>query len=131
MEKDVLLWIMGVLVTANSAVIAGGIKAYIDAIKTQNGLDRRMVKMETTLELLGFNAAKALHCPTTPDLDILLEKYCKQYEDSHYNLPYEDWVKLNDICNQILENKNLTTGYRAAAGIVQALCHHKLSGLEK
>lgn len=119
MDKDIVLWIFGIMVTANSTAICAGVVGYISIVQ-------RLTKMETTLALMGFNAAKALHSPHTPELDSLLEKYMKDYEDKNYDLPYEDWVKLKKICDEILEDRELAAGYRAAAGIVQALCTHKL-----
>lgn len=118
MEKDVIMWLMGIFVSINTTAIVFSIGWVIK-------MTSRMVKMETTLELLGYNSAKSLHNPHTFELDNLLEKYCKAYEEKDYDLPYEDWIKLKQLCDEIIEDKSLPTGYRSAAGIVSALCKHK------
>lgn len=120
MEKDIILWIFGILIAVNSTVICGGTVAYILTVQ-------RLTKLETTLEFLGYNAAKALHSPHTPELDYLLEQYARSYEEKSYDLPYEDWDKLRKMCDEIVDDKTLAAGYRATAAIVSALCKQKTS----
>lgn len=118
MDKDVIMWIFGFLISGAYLIIAAAVAAYILMIQ-------RMTRMETTLELMGYNAAKALHNPHTIELDSLLEKYALDFEREDYDMPDDELQKLQALCDEIVEDKSLTTGYRATAGIVSAMCRKK------
>lgn len=118
MDKEVTMWIFGFLISGAYLLIAAAVAAYILLVQ-------RLTKMETTLELMGYNAAKALHNPHTVELDALLEKYALAFEKDDYEMPDDELAKLQALCDEIIEDKSLTTGYRATAGIVSAMCRRK------
>lgn len=108
----IFLWIMGIFVALSGA----GITAYVSLIQ-------RIVKLETTLSLIGLKAARILH--STDDhhgLDALLDKYI----DRHYELSYGEWQQLLENCELIEEDVRLSKQERTLAAIVSAVCHHKL-----
>ncbi len=90
-------------------------------VKLYVSMAQRVTRVETMLELLGRTAAKDLHSPHTPELDALLDKYI----DRHYELSYDEWQKLLELCNKSMEEE---TNVRKAtcAEFLAAICHHKL-----
>lgn len=118
MDKEVVLWIFGIVITMNSAIHAWTITTIISMIRGQ-------AMMEATLSFMGYNAAKAAHSPHNPALDILLEKYYRVYEEKHYDMSDSEWEELKNACQEIVGDLSLPNGYRAAVGIVLALCKHK------
>lgn len=118
MDKEVILWIFGILITGIYAVTGGGIAVVFMMVQ-------RMSRMEATLEFMGYAAAKAAHSPHNPELDVMLEKYYRAYEEKHYDLSNAEWDGLSKACEAIIGDISLPNGYRAAVGIVLALCKHK------
>lgn len=107
-------------------VLAAGLLVLCGAIgyliKKIGDLSDRILILETTMKLIGCNAAHALHSPHTPILDNLLEKYINR----HYELTYKEWEELVSHLEAIMEDKTESTGYRNTAGLLAAICHHKL-----
>lgn len=115
MNQELICWLLGIMITLLAAFAGAGITAYI-------GIVQRMTRIETTIELLGVNAAKALHCPTTPDMDVLLEKYYER----NYELTNEEWQTVLNYYQAVLDDMSQPRALRVAAGQLVAVCHHKL-----
>lgn len=118
MDKDYILWLLGVLVLCFGGGLAGFLRLN-DRIAT---VIERVVKMEVIISLLGETAAKVLHSPHTPELDALLEKYCDRY----YELSNPEWTRLLEICTMIESNPKISKQERALAGFILAVSSHKL-----
>lgn len=110
-----MLWILGVIQTVMLLAIAGALGIIFSVLQ-------RLTKVETIIELLGVNAAKALHCPTTPQLDKILEKYYER----NFEISMEEWQTLLDFYQKVLDDMGQPRSYRLAAGQLVAVCHHKL-----
>lgn len=125
MEKDVLMWVFGILISIIGFVIGLIIKSLNNIGRDYIETVQRLTKMEATIQYMGYVSAKAAHSPHNPELDSLLEKYYRQYEEKDYDLSDEDWSKLALLCQEILDDVNLPNGYRVSVGFVLALCKHK------
>lgn len=86
-------------------------------------LGERLIKVETILALIGEKAAKILHSPHTPELDALLEKYY----DRHYELSFQEWARLKEMCIDIENNHDEPKEGRVLAAIIATFCDHKLA----
>lgn len=115
MDKDVLI----LFISGFGFCVVAGVTGYVMLVQ-------RLSIVETVLKMIGKNAAKALHSPHTPELDALLEKYLKTYTDRHYEMSRDEWKDLKDKCNIIIEDLTISKGERLLAGIIDALCSHKL-----
>lgn len=113
------MWIFGFLITGNYLVTAAFIGAYILAIQ-------RVATLEARWEMVNKQAAEILHSPHTPELDILLEKLVRTYEDRHYELSTVEWSSLQSYCQGIKEDVTEPKGTRLLAGMIYSLCCHKL-----
>jgi hypothetical protein len=86
-------------------------------------ISNRMTRMETTFELMGSNAFKAMHSPSDHlELDGLVEKY----EANNNDLPMEDWEAVLNRCTMIASNQTKPREDRLAAGLCAAFAKHKL-----
>jgi hypothetical protein len=119
MDKDVILWIFGFILTGLGMCI-GGMLAW--AFSTS----QRLTKVETIVSLLAQKAAEILHSPHTPELDAMLEKYLRTYTDRGYELTRDEWDKLREMCSLLEKDESLAKGERLLAGIINAVCTHKL-----
>ena len=120
-------WIIGIRASLTASGIVGGITFAFHMSNKISKLDSRLSRVEAIMCLLNRAAAKALHSPHDPDG---LDYYVEKYEKMGYDLPHEDWVKVHEICERILNDKDAAAGYRLAAGIfatqfVLALSKHK------
>lgn len=115
-SQEVLAALVGVLFTALGFIFWNNLAAHSE-------IKERLIVIETTINLMGLNAAKSLHSPHTPELDTLLEKYI----DREYELTVDEWDALLHTCETIMEDKIESHGYRVNAAFLAAICHHKLA----
>lgn len=115
MTQDVIMWILGLAITGVFLIL-------MSMIGKINNFSERIVRLETTIDIMGKNAAHSLHSPHTPSLDVLLDKYL----DRNYELTALEWASLLEDCEQRMDDKNESQGYRWNAGFLAAICHHKL-----
>lgn len=88
-----------------------------------NAIDRRMVKMESLLDVFGTSAAKILHRDDDRyGADKLLEKYLA----NHNNLSMEEWFQLHAKMEEIVKNEMAPKSERTLAGWLSALAIHKM-----
>lgn len=119
MEKEYILWILGV---AQALLFAGG--GFV--IAGHISFSVRLAKLETMWSMVSKQAAEILHSPHTPELDALLEKLVKTYENRHYELTLDEWEELQRLSQQIKEDELEPKGTRLLAAMVYAQCCHKL-----
>jgi hypothetical protein len=131
MNEQAILWFLGQLIV----IIGSGVIAYINVILKLNDhstmasnrhytLDARVVKLETLLTMFGKKAANILHSPHTPELDTLLEKYVKR----HYELTYEEWKRLKQLCEEVIKEPHIKGDKVVFAAFLAAVADHKLDG---
>jgi hypothetical protein len=132
MNQEILQWIVSGLVGIMGFMIClilrrlDSIEKRLETVASDYIITvQRLTKMEATLEYMGYVAAKAAHRPHNPELDALLEKYYRVYEEKSYDMSNEEWSELKKICEGILDDVELPSGFRFAVGIVLALCKHK------
>lgn len=118
MKEETILWIIGIVVSNAIAVVT----VYVNLVQ-------RITKLEAKFEMfilaLGNKAARALHSPDDHlGLDSLLDKYLSH----HYDLSLEEWIELAGKCNIIVGDTNGTKTESSLAGILAAVCEHKLHG---
>lgn len=134
MELSVLLWILGGVFIC----IGFGVTAWVKIIQNQNshsehalvrhnGLETRVVKIETILTMFGKRAATILHSPHTPELDTLLEIYV----DRHYELSHAQWKRLKELCEEVIKEPHIKGDKVVFASFLSALADHKLELPEK
>lgn len=110
--QTLVFWMLG---TAGT-LVGSGVVAYVAVVQ-------RITRLEASWELLGIKAAKILHSPDDHhQIDGLLEKYV----DRHYELTFDEWRRLMEVCAEIENNKELPKGERILAAFLGAVSHHKL-----
>ena len=114
-----MLWIFGVIISGLSMIIGAGVGW---AFTTSN----RITRVETLVSTFSRKAGEILHSPHTPELDALLEKYVKSYQDRHYELTYAEWEDLKRQCDALENDQTLAKGERLLAAMVSSVCEHKL-----
>lgn len=107
-SQEVLAALIGVL-----ALALGWMFTWVKSISDN------VIRIQTTIDIMGINAARTLHSPHTPKLDVLLDKYI----DRNYELTAQEWNELLEDCNAIVENKQESHGYRLSAAWLAAICH--------
>lgn len=123
MSNDTILWVVGQALL----LIAAGITAYFNLFnrvsENYTKLSERLIRLETTMDVIGQNAAKLLHSPHDPwGMDAILDKYI----DRNYELSWDEWEEVLKQCNQVMADKSVDKFYRFLAGQLAAVCHHKL-----
>lgn len=116
---QIIFWILG----GYAVVIASGVAALL-SVKGDNATTReRVIRLETMLELMGRKAARSLHSPHDPyGIDAMLDKYL----DRNYELNFDEWRQLLARCEEIESRTDITKDERWLAGMVGAICMHKL-----
>jgi hypothetical protein len=116
---SIILWILGVI----AAIIGIGLKLILE-LKSDNAQTReRVIRIEVMLDLMGRKAARSLHSPHDPyGIDSMLDKYL----DRHYELSWDEWKALLARCEAIEARTDITKDERWLAGMVGAICMHKL-----
>ena len=123
MAESVILWIFGGLISVLTLIAVAGVRAHNDAVQ-------RLVKLEVTVdfwgrtfERMGEKALKMLHSPDDHlGLDTLVDEYNKSFD-----LPLDKWLRLNNICQAIIDDDTKPKEERTLALLSIALCTHKLS----
>lgn len=108
-------------IIGSGLLIACGAIGYI--LSKIFGMDGRLIRIETMLELWGHKSAMVLRSPHSPELDGMLDKYVNR----DYELTKDEWLRLNCMCEEIESNVSLPKQERALAALISATCHHKLS----
>lgn len=96
-------------------------------VKSHSVSKERFIRLEARFEMfismLGNKAAKALHSPDDHHgLDRLLEDYLAR----NHELSYDKWSELKDRCDAIIWSPNVTKTEEFLAGMLSAVCEHKL-----
>lgn len=84
-------------------------------------MDTRLVRIETFFDLMGKNLATALHSPTTPEFDLLAEKY-----SAHFDLSWDEWKRFKEICLDLQKHDSPHPHKISGYAVLAALCEHKL-----
>lgn len=126
MEKDVILWILGVAQVIVAAGVAWNWKSHNKHQENHTEVIVRLVKLEVLWSMMNKQAAEILHSPHTPELDLLLEKLVKTYNDRNYELTCKEWEQLQEMTQKLKEDENEPKGSRLLAAMVYAQCCHKL-----
>ena len=80
-------------------------------------------RIETTFEIIGQKAARALHRDDNLHrLDELLDKYL----DRNYELSFEEWQSLLNLCEIYEASPQASDAHKMFAFGLSAVCHHKL-----
>lgn len=109
MKEDTILWILG----QGIVLLGAGVGAYIKLIQ-------RVAKVEVIINLLGKNAARALHSPDNHHgIDDLLDKYMK----GHNSLTFVEWNLLHKRCEVIAKEYPTEKGM---ALFLSAFCEREL-----
>jgi hypothetical protein len=74
-----------------------------------------------TLKVFSKEAAKILHSPHTPELDSLLEGYI----DHNGELTLSEWIKMQELCQNIVDESNEDKERRTLAAFWVAMSQHK------
>lgn len=116
MSETIAIWLFGAIGGWLLVLSGAVLKLLIAQVKTT-------VAVNLFVDSLGEKIAKALHNDDDHlDLDDLLDKYLNR----HYELTYQEWVKLKNKCNHILSNKEVSKLERSLAGMLAGVCEHKL-----
>jgi hypothetical protein len=116
MSELVLIWLFGILGAWQLTISGFVLSIKIEQVKTK-------VAVDLFIDTLGEKLAKALHADDDHlGIDSLLDKYL----DRTYELSYEEWFRLKNHCNHILESKEISQLERSMAGMLAAVCEHKL-----
>ena len=84
---------------------------------------KNQVAINLFIDSLGDKLARALHADDDHlKIDALLDKYI----DREYEMDFEEWQELRRRCDHILMNPNVTRIERSLAGMLAAVCTHKL-----
>ncbi len=125
--SDLALLLLGCFVTFLFAALltATGwlIKTVLDM---KQDFNTRLVKIETINSLYSERVATVLHSPHTPEMDMLLEKFRDEYVRRGYELTFDEWQKLAELTEQIVNDELLGKGERQLAAWINAVCAHKL-----
>lgn len=116
MDKEVIIWLFGILGAWNV-----GITLALAAMRSEQIKVR--VAVDIFIEGLGEKIAKALH---SPDDHLGLDSLLDRYIDRSYELSKEEWQELHNRCREILNDHGVTKNERGLAGILAAVCEHKL-----
>lgn len=109
MKEDTILWILG----QGIVLLSAGVGAYIRLIQ-------RVTKVEVIINLLGKNAARALHSPTNHHgIDELLDKYMQ----GHNTLTPIEWDILQKRCEVIAKEY---PAEKSMALFLSAFCEREL-----
>lgn len=111
-----------VLITILSAYGAAFVGFGAWTVAKIQDMSGRVIRLETILSMAGEKAARILHSPHTPELDLLLEHYW----DRHYELSDGEWKRLAEICGEIEGNAEADPEKRALAAGLGLLAAHKL-----
>lgn len=111
------MWLFGIMGAWLVALSVAVLHLLIAQVKTNFAIN-------LFIDSLGEKLAKALHRDDDKfGLDALLDKYL----DQHYDLTMEEWIELRDLCNKTLANHSISKNERGMAGMLAAVCDHKLT----
>jgi hypothetical protein len=117
MSETLLMWMFGITGAWLVALSGTVLHLLIAQVKTNFAIN-------LFIDSLGDKLAKALHADDDHlGLDSLLDKYL----DQHYDLTLDEWLELRDKCNKTLEDTSVSQNERGMAGILAAVCDHKLT----
>lgn len=114
MDKDVLLWLIGIICSILIVAI-GWLAKFCFTINT------RVTAMETYMKVVLKGASEVLHNDDTPKLDALLEKLVRAYDDKDCRLSLTEWQELQRLTRQLKNDLNRDPGKRLAANLVNSL----------
>ena len=108
--------------------ILGGYAAVIVALaasvlKIRDQQTKNQVAIDLFIDSLGDKLARALHNDDDHlRIDALLDKYISRT----YEMDFEEWQELRIRCMHILESQEISKNERSLAGMLAAVCEHKL-----
>lgn len=116
MSETTLVLIFSAIAGWNVLLSGAVVKLLIEQVKTK-------IAVNIFIDSLGDKLAKALHNDDDHlGLDTLLDKYL----DRNYELSFSEWVMLKDHCNKVLNNKDCSQIEKSLAGMLAAVCEHKI-----
>ncbi len=116
MSETLQIWLFGIVGAWLVALSVAVLHLLIAQVKTT-------IAINLFVDSLGEKLAKALHADDDHlGLDALLDKYL----DQHYDLTKWEWLELRDRCNETLEDESVSKNERGMAGMLAAVCDHKL-----
>lgn len=127
MNQELITWIFGILITGGAGALVTVLKLHLGESRRQsdnnNAVDKRLVKMETLMEILMKSSAMSLHSPHTREYDELAKKYY------HGELDNTDWKRFYELCIDAEKAENNSSEKRAMSYTLACLCAQKL-GIE-
>ena len=121
--NETALVILGCLLTFLLAAMLAAITWLVSTV-IQMGKD--IVKLQTISTLYSERVATVLHSPHTPEMDALLEKFRDEYIRRHGELSREEWQRLAEMTEEIINDSEIPKGERQCAAWINAVCAHKL-----
>lgn len=116
LTENAAFWLFGGYATA-IALLAAAI------LKIRDQQTKNQVAIDLFIDSLGDKLARALHADDDHlKIDSLLDKYI----DRNYEMDFEEWQELRTRCEHILINPSVTQVERSLAGMLSAVCTHKL-----
>lgn len=116
MNETALTIIFGAIGAWNVALSTAIVKLMLWQVKSK-------VAIDIFIDSLGEKMAKALH---DDDDHLQLDSLLDRYLDHNYDLSMQEWIELKNRCTEILNNKDINKDERAMAGLLAAVCEHKL-----
>jgi hypothetical protein len=123
LTEAMAIWLFGA-VAAWGLILSGAVlKLFMAQWQMRMAIAQMKVAVDLFIDTLGEKLAKVLHADDDHhQLDELLDKYM----NPAYELSYEEWFELKNRCNHILETKTYSDLERSLAGLLAAVCEHKL-----
>lgn len=120
--------VFGVVVTAALGVVGWLLLRVFDnrdTVKEMSAsilsVDKRVIRIESFIDLVGRNMAAALHSPDTPEFDILAEKYSARFE-----LTRPEWERLRELCIMLHQANGPHPNKHSGYVMLASVCDHKL-----
>jgi hypothetical protein len=116
MTEILAMWLFGILGAWLIVLTSAIFTIKIEQVKIR-------VAVDIFIETMGEKIAKVLHADDDHlGLDSLLDKYLNR----QYELSYAEWFELKNRCNHILADEKVSQLERSLAGMLAAVCEHKL-----
>jgi hypothetical protein len=116
LTETAAFWILGGYAAVIVALAAAVLR--IRDVQTKN-----QVAIDLFIDSLGDKLARALH---NDDDHLKIDELLDKYISKTYDMDFEEWQELRFRCLHILEDKDISKNERSLAGMLAAVCEHKL-----